>query len=212
MTDVQSSQKRWNCPLCTSFAAKNLKGVVRHVGSIHAHDSNFRICCGIDGCHRTYRKFLSYKKHIYGKHLKISRGSGVGLLQDMEVSDDIIQDDDFDDGSSRVPSPTAVVQNKTSALFLLKLENEFKVPSTAIDCIIEDVTTLLNNEIESLHSELVAKSRDIVIDSEITSVFETVARDPFEGLRSDYFRDKYYREELQFLVSFNFMFLPNIIY
>ena len=40
---------------------------------------------------------------------------------------------------------------------LLKLENEFKVASTALDCIIEDITTLLDNKIDSLHNELVAK-------------------------------------------------------
>ena len=48
--------------------------------------------------------------------------------------------------------PTDVVANnqmKISALFLLKLENEFKIGSTALDCIIEDITTLLNNKIDS---------------------------------------------------------------
>ena len=44
-----------------------------------------------------------------------------------------------------------------SALFLMKLENEFKVVSAALDCIIEDVTTLLNNKNDSLHNELFAK-------------------------------------------------------
>ena len=80
---------------------------------------------------------------------------------------------------------------KISALFLLKLENEFKVASTALDCIIEDVTTLLDNKIDSLGNELVAKlsQRNIVFDSEINSVFENaVMRNPFEGLRSEYFR------------------------
>ena len=44
-----------------------------------------------------------------------------------------------------------------SGLFLMKLENEFKVVSAALDCIIEDVTTLLDNKNDSLHNELFAK-------------------------------------------------------
>ena len=193
---MASLAHRGNCPLCTLFAAKNLKGVVRHVGSIHAHDSNFGICCGLDGCHRTYKRFVSYKKHIYEKHLKKSHTSGVGVLQDMEVSND--GQDGFDDNISS--TTVGSNQTKISALFLLKLENEYKVASTALDCIIEDVTTLfdfLRNEVFSKLSQ-----KNITIDSEITSVFETaVVRNPFEGLCSEYFRDKYYREELQYLVS-----------
>ena len=46
---------------------------------------------------------------------------------------------------------------KISALFLIKLENEFKVVSASLDCIIEDVTTLLDYKNDSLHNELFAK-------------------------------------------------------
>ena len=143
------------------ICGQNLKGVVRYVGNVYAHDSNFCICCGVDGCHRTYRKFVYYKKHIYEKHIKISHASGAGLLQpeDMEVLIDDRQDG-FDEDDSISLSPTDVVGNnqmKISALFLMKLENEFKVVSAALDCIIEDVTTLLDNKNDSLHNELFAK-------------------------------------------------------
>ena len=103
---AQSRQDRWKCSLCISFLAKNLKGVVRHVVNVHAHDSNFRICYGVDGCHRTYRKFVSYKKHTYEKHIKISHASGAGLLQpeDMEVLSDDRQDGFVDDDSISLTS------------------------------------------------------------------------------------------------------------
>ena len=32
-----------NCPLCGSFAAPNVKGVVRHIGLVHAHEAGFRL-------------------------------------------------------------------------------------------------------------------------------------------------------------------------
>ena len=55
----------WNCPLSNWFAAPTLKGVVRHVGKLHAHEAGFRVCCGVSGCPRTYTKFHSYRKHMY---------------------------------------------------------------------------------------------------------------------------------------------------
>ena len=77
-----------------------------------AQSSQGRWNCGVDGCHRTYRKFVSYKKHIYEKHIKISHANGTGLLQpeNMEVSGDDRQDG-FDKDDSISLSPTDVVAN-----------------------------------------------------------------------------------------------------
>ncbi len=65
---IYSSQMPWNCPLCNSFAAPTLKGVVRHVGSVHAHEAGFSVCCGVLRRPRVYRKFHSYRKHLYVHH------------------------------------------------------------------------------------------------------------------------------------------------
>jgi hypothetical protein len=200
--------RRWNCPLCTTFAGKNLKVIVRHVGSVHAHDSNFRVCCGVDGCHRTYKKFVSYKKHVYLKHLKTNYVRPL-QTEDMDFSNDDISGDidvsDQRDDRTDVAITLEPLNSKlkiSSALLLLKLENEFKLASTSIDCVIEDVTTLLDNKIDFLRTELAAilSQKKIVFDSEINSAFENaVARNPFEGLHTEYFRNKYYRQELHFL-------------
>ena len=57
-----------HCPLCESFAAPSMKGVVRHIGLVHSHEFGFRVTCGVGGCTRSYTKFSSYKKHMYIKH------------------------------------------------------------------------------------------------------------------------------------------------
>lgn len=58
----------WNCRLCNWFVAPTLKGVVCHVGKLHAHEAGFRVCCGVSGCPRTYTKFHLYRKHMYVHH------------------------------------------------------------------------------------------------------------------------------------------------
>ena len=124
---------RWICPLCTSFASRNLKGVVRHIGRTHSHDPNFHICCGLDGCHQTYKKFVSYKKHVYQRHLK-SRDSGVHFIDD---GNDDHHDNDPCDADDKNETEVSNTSKRSSALFLMKLENEYKVSSTAVDGIIE---------------------------------------------------------------------------
>ena len=56
------------CPLCSTFAAKDLKGVLRHMGTIHAHEAGFYVRCQVKDCPYTYTNYHSYKKHLYKKH------------------------------------------------------------------------------------------------------------------------------------------------
>ena len=196
---------RWICPLCSSFASKNPKGIVRHIGRVHSHDANFHICCGLDGCHRTYTKFVSYKKHMYQHHFK-SRNSGA-LLADDNDDDKNYEDDDDDDNSGPSPptNPHQLDKSKRStALFLMKLENEFKVSPSALDGIIEDMLLLLEDSTESLRNKLAItlSNKGIEFDVEIASVFkDSSVTNPFQGLHTEYFREKYYCEEMNLLVS-----------
>ena len=61
----------WRCPLCHFFAARALKGVLRHIGAVHAHEANFQVICGVQGCPRSYSNYHSYKKHMYQKHREV---------------------------------------------------------------------------------------------------------------------------------------------
>ncbi len=58
----------WNCPICSWFGGLSLRAVLRHVGRVHSHNANFHVCCGIDGCPRTFHKFVSYRQHLYRNH------------------------------------------------------------------------------------------------------------------------------------------------
>ena len=64
-----------SCFLCSSFAGSSFSDVFRHIQAVHAHDPDFHITCGLDGCVRRYDKFGSYKVHLYREH----RGHILGL-------------------------------------------------------------------------------------------------------------------------------------
>lgn len=210
-TDYQPSSHpttRWPCPLCPSFASRKLKGVVRHIGRVHAHDANFHICCGVDGCHRTYSKFVSYKKHMYDVHLKSQMYQSM-LVDNVTdgTTDDASDEGDVDIGptSHHTPPAAGLVpcnSKRSSSLFLMKLENEFKMSSSSLDCLLEDINELLESTTESLKAKLamVLSSKQINFDEDIASVFENSVN-PFNGLHSEYLRLKYYATEMNLLVS-----------
>lgn len=56
------------CSICHQFASPTFGGVFRHVGSVHAFEYNFNVRCGISGCEATFKKFSSWRSHIYRKH------------------------------------------------------------------------------------------------------------------------------------------------
>ena len=70
LSDAVMATNSEPCPLCESFAAPHMKGVVRHIGLVHSHEFAFRVTCGVGECTRTYMytRFSSYKKHMYVKH------------------------------------------------------------------------------------------------------------------------------------------------
>jgi len=46
----------------------NTKGYVQHIQLFHAHQANFRVTCGINGCQRTYTNFGTFSQHVYAMH------------------------------------------------------------------------------------------------------------------------------------------------
>ncbi|KAH8008650.1 hypothetical protein HPB51_000476 [Rhipicephalus microplus] len=67
-----------NCPRCPFFSAQFIK-VVNHIGVVHSVEPNFSVFCGIDGCSSTYKKFSSYKSHLYRRHRTLLEDTGSSL-------------------------------------------------------------------------------------------------------------------------------------
>ncbi len=56
------------CSICHQFASPTFGGVLRHVGSVHAFEYNFSVRFGISGCEAHFKKFSSWRSHIYRKY------------------------------------------------------------------------------------------------------------------------------------------------
>lgn len=58
------------CKLCstTSHLRSQMKEYLQHINLFHAHQPDFKITCGISGCHRTYTNFRTFRHRIYDVH------------------------------------------------------------------------------------------------------------------------------------------------
>ena len=71
------------CFICHSTAGNTFSDIVRHIGYVHAHDPNFNVVCGIEGCTRSYINFMSYRRHLYREHKHfIGTENGEGASDD----------------------------------------------------------------------------------------------------------------------------------
>ena len=63
------------CPRCAHFQTCNVSKFMRHLFLIHSSEPNFSITCGLQNCVRTFKKFTSYKSHVYRDHRDLQHKS-----------------------------------------------------------------------------------------------------------------------------------------
>ena len=208
------------CWICYRFAAPSLKGIVKHMGNVHSFDPNFRVCCGIDSCSRTYTNFHSFKKHLYRKHrfeldcseVNVSSSSAqknnVHLYNNEDVCTTNGDAEDGTNSSSSAPS-TFITMNdslkRSTALFTLKAKEVHKVSQKALDGLMEDFTLLIREVTDSLETDVRQSIGNATGGDDISDVLDQCFKkysnlNPFDGLNSKHLQDKYYCESLEMLV------------
>ena len=89
------------CWICYNFAGRSLKKVARHIGSVHSHEADFRLVCGINSCPLVYTKFPSFKRHLFRHHKSELGQSEVNIsipsLNQGDIDSDVLQLDSSDD-------------------------------------------------------------------------------------------------------------------
>lgn len=203
--EVQTPTRTWRCPLCQFFAAPGPKGVLRHIGSVHAHECNFHITCGVQGCPRSYSNYHSYKKHWYKKHRDV-----LELDDDDEreppqpIATDSYQFSDSDTDTAPQYLQTEQDERRRNALFLMKATTVCKVSKCSLDQLIGDITLFLDEKVQSLKKEVMAtlRQKDVELDEDLSPLFQSPSViSPFQGLHTEHMRKKFYVDKMGLLVS-----------
>lgn len=124
--------------------------------SNHRFDPGLIIRCGINSCPETYRKFESFRSHIYRKHREVlgpdgaededhvSRSISVEHEAEGEQTSATNSDDDAETTEHDNPA------KRSAALFLLKTCEERKVTQTALNGIVQDVQVIWRDAMDRL--------------------------------------------------------------
>ena len=201
-SSATTDSMRVKCWLCASFAARTLKAVIRHIGVVHARDPNFHVVCGIQGCIRTYKNYLSFKKHVYRHHREqidpVHIESEDSSTQEMSIPPEIPYEDD---GPDFLNHSAGYDHTEQAALFVLKAKHIHKISQSALNDLLFDVSTMISDRAQYVENKVRHHLQGGASSSGILEAFQHPAIiDPFRGLTSRYLQLKYYRENFGLLV------------
>ena len=191
------------CWICYKIASM-LKGIIRHMDAVHAYDPHFSVCCGVDGCSRTYTNFYSFKKLLYRRH-RARLDAAVPNSRAATLNEDSISCGDYPVslGEKEVPRRLSKFEHiNQMALFLLKTEEIRKVSQVALDDFVADFTSLLQRRVEQLQHQVKGclAAKELYIEG-LDNVFQEEAfTNPLNQLNSNFLQETFYQEHLHLLV------------
>lgn len=149
-TATEMSSSILVCPCCGSFSANSLTNLLSHIRLLHADAPNFAIDCNFQGCRRNFKKFHSFRNHVYAFHST----SGKQLQQTpIDHQDDIlhcdldVDSDDNEQGFENEPlcvgTPsfadfTELIQ-RAAATWILKVRECHRLPQSTLESIVKDL-------------------------------------------------------------------------
>ena len=140
----------WQCSICAAFNADDLQKILNHIGRCHRNDPNFHCICGIDGCALTFRKYYSWRKHIYRKHghhdqngNQTEQNDNQRLVANNFNIEDIAPDQDVQDQVKRA-----------SALYLLKLQEECKLPKSTVKSVVANTKSIVQETLSVVKTQV----------------------------------------------------------
>ena len=134
------------CCVCHKFGAPRFEPVLRHIGSMHSWDPGFQLTCGVNGCPKVYTSYRCFHKHILSDHFDLV-ADVPHFVEDLEdtneteyVDDHLADEADTEtlSGQCRVRNSQLLVPTRSAALFLLKAKEQYKIPQSALDGLVND--------------------------------------------------------------------------
>ena len=142
----------FTCSMCYRFTATSVSAVLRHIGTVHAHQSNFEVVCGVNGCPRTYQNYHSFRKHIHRKHidLQFSEASNVDVDDELDHDGSAVANCPIVVNGSQLP----VWNQRSAALFILKNKEVRQISQLHLSDLLSDVSMVVQQSVNSLTSQI----------------------------------------------------------
>lgn len=94
---------------------------------------------------------------------------------------------------------------KSAALFLLKAREEGKLTQTALNQVVQSTSSLCDQVVSNLKAQVIRVIQKVGLnEADQKTVLDSlggISCDPFEGLRTEYKQEKFYKENFNYMVS-----------
>lgn len=196
----------YRCSICLEFLAPSLRSLLTHIGHAHSNEPNFHVTCGIDGCAKTYKIFLSFRNHVNRKHHVKRKRDDLFVEDDDEV-------EDADDRAEIEYEPFDLQRQenqvrRVNAMCLLKFKETGRVPQTVVNNLVESTTHVVQNSVNLLKCGVQDNLRTAGIDFNeipgLANLFnddDSIITRPFLGIDKERLQYKYYKEQFNLVVS-----------
>ncbi len=147
------------CYICNQFGGCSFRSVLRHVGEVHKHDTNFFIRCGIGHCPQTYKNNDSFRSHVYRKH----RDALYSTTQEdgnprIEVNNNEFVDDPDDETNQQPSLASDFSLQERAAKFVLKARDEYRIPQSTVNKLLKDVAELVTSGVHQTQQIFLKKA------------------------------------------------------
>ena len=208
------------CSLC-GFFSPNLTQHVSHLRLVHSQDPNFSTDCGIGSCSKRFSTFAAFNTHIYRHHRSelglqltvpltlntpLTAEEFLGVRDDQEIvsSFDRRSDQEFSSTYTCTYCPEAS-HKEINAKLLLSLTEGHRLSEVAVQDVIagcRNVSTQTATHLtEVVRNKLIELEVDFSVIEQVDQEITNSVVDPFEGLGTSHFRNKYFKEQFHYLVS-----------
>ena len=216
------------CPLCGEYSP-SLTQLLKHIRLVHADEPGFNLQCGIQDCSRTFRKYQTFRNHVYAIH-----GTCIGTphvqgdketTEQNEGEDDVyvdLQGVEYDHGTLHDDFTDDALQ-RAAALFILKTRENHRIPLSIMDSIIGDVSSLYKLALSAIKKQVISILQggglnDEGVESAVTDLFDTSHfANVFLGLETHHRQLQYIKRNFNFVVILYFVFIStayddNVVY
>lgn len=185
-----------------------------HLRSVHGQDEDFFIVCGINECSASYKKCSSFASHVYRQHRE-ALTDGTKQIREGEVgslsSDDpepIVgvneQSDTLRHTVDQLLEIDDVRQKEKAALYILNLKDVRGLSESAVQHVVKQTQAIFKHTLGRIQAgvdeHLSRNGIDVEALPPLDDMFDKMD-DPFRGLSTTFLQEKFYRENLECIVS-----------
>ena len=210
------------CPLCNCSSLTTTSLYLAHIRLSHADAPGFKICCGLQGCRRTFTNFTTFRNHIYSRH-DFTREDDLGHSLEVEMEPGAHEDEfngmdeSLNCGDANSTETQTIgddlfpeeSQQRAAAIWILKAREQHRLPLSVMDAMIGDFQSLHQVAMTScrqrVETALTAAgiSEDIIASAMVHMTEESPFMNIFRGLRTQHQQLAYFRRHFGLVVSIN---------